>query len=50
MTLLAGAQWAVATAKLLVKEMVSRHGIPAELLSDQGASFISGLMEGSEGS
>lgn len=30
--------------KLLVKEIVSRHGVPSEILSDRGKAFMSGLM------
>ena len=32
-------------AKLLVEEVVSRHGVPSEILSDRGQSFLSGLMK-----
>ena len=38
-------QSAATIAKLLVEEIVSRHGVPAELLSDRGAAFLSGLMD-----
>ena len=31
-------------AKLLVEEIVSRHGVPSELLSDRGTAFLSRLM------
>ena len=31
-------------ADLLVKEVVSRHGVPGELLSDRGKTFLSRLM------
>ena len=31
-------------ARLLVEEIVSRHGVPAEILSDRGRSFLSALM------
>ena len=36
-------------AKLLVKEVVSRCGVPAELLSDPRAAFMSGLMDEVQG-
>ena len=32
-------------AKLLVEQIVSRHGVPGEILSDRGRSFLSGLMK-----
>ena len=32
-------------AKLLVEKIISRHGVPSELLSDRVPSFLSGLME-----
>lgn len=38
-------QSAATIAKLLIEEIVSRHGVPAEVLSDRGAAFLSGLME-----
>ena len=38
-------QTALTIAKLLVEEVVSRHGVPAELLSDRGKSFLSLLMQ-----
>lgn len=31
-------------AKLLVEEIVSRHGVPSEILSDRGKAFMSALM------
>ena len=31
-------------SRLLVEEVVSRHGVPSEILSDRGKSFLSGLM------
>ena len=37
-------QSAATVADLLVREVVSRHGVPGELLSDQGKTFLSGLM------
>ena len=36
-------QSAYIVAKLLVEHVISRHGVPKELLSDQGANFWSGL-------
>lgn len=38
-------QSAATIAKLLVEGIVSRHGVPAEVLSDRGRSFLSGLMK-----
>ena len=38
-------QSAATIAKLLVEEIVSRHGVPAEVLSDRGQAFLSGLMK-----
>ena len=38
-------QSAATVAKLLVEEVVSRHGVPTEVLSDRGRAFLSGLME-----
>ena len=38
-------QTAHTTAELLVKQIISRHGVPAELLSDRGANFLSGLIK-----
>ena len=32
-------------AKLLVEKIISRHGVPSELLSDRVPSSLSGLME-----
>ena len=37
-------QSALTIAHLLVEEIVSRHGVPKELLSDRGAAFLSKLM------
>ena len=37
-------QSAAMIATLLVEEIVSRHGVPAEVLSDRGRSFLSSLM------
>lgn len=31
-------------ARLLVEEVIARHGVPGELLSDRGTSFLSKLM------
>ena len=36
---------ALTIAKLLVETVVSRHGVPAQLLSDRGAAFLSQLMK-----
>ena len=38
-------QSAATVAKLLIEEIVSRHGVPAEVLSDRGQAFLSGLMK-----
>ncbi len=32
-------------AKLLVENIISRHGVPAELLSDRGPAFLSKLLQ-----
>ena len=37
-------QSAPTIAKLLVEKVISRHGVPKELLSDRGASFLSKLI------
>ena len=37
-------QSALTIAKLLVENMVCQHGVPAQLLSDRGAVFLSQLM------
>ena len=37
-------QTALTIAKLLVEEIISRHGVPRELLSDRGAAFLSKLL------
>ena len=37
-------QSALTIAKLLVEEIISRHGVPRELLSDRGAAFLSKLL------
>ena len=36
---------AATSARLLVEEIVSRHGVPSEVLSDRGRAFLSGLMQ-----
>ena len=38
-------QTAATIAKLLVEEIVSRHGVPTEILSDRGKAFLSSLMK-----
>ena len=38
-------QTAATIARIFVKEIISRHGVPAELLSDRGRSFLSDLMQ-----
>ena len=38
-------QTALMIAQLLVKQIISRHGVPAEILSDRGGAFLSGLMQ-----
>ena len=38
-------QSATTIANLLVREIVSRHGVPSELLSDRGQAFLSGLLK-----
>ena len=38
-------QTAATIAKLLVEEIVSRHGVPAEILSNRGKAFLSGIMQ-----
>ena len=38
-------QSAATIAKLLVEEIVNRHGVPSEVLSDRGRAFLSGLMK-----
>ena len=34
-------QTALTIAKLLVEEVICRHGVPTELLSDRGTNFLS---------
>ena len=41
-------QSAATIARLLVEEIVSRHGVPSEVLSDRGRAFLSGLMQEAE--
>ena len=38
-------QTALTIAKLLVEQVISRHGVPRELLSDRGAAFLSSLLK-----
>ena len=38
-------QTAETIANLFVKEIISRHGVPAKLLSDRGTNFLSELMQ-----
>ena len=38
-------QSAATVTRLVVEEIVSRHGVPAEVLSDRGRAFLSGLMK-----
>ena len=38
-------QSAYTIAKLLVDQIVCRHGVPAQLLSDRGMAFLSQLMQ-----
>ena len=38
-------QSALTIAKLLVEEIITRHGAPKELLSDRGAAFLSNLLQ-----
>ena len=37
-------QSALTIAHLLVEQVISRHGVPAELLSDRGKAFLSKLL------
>ncbi len=39
-------QLAETIARLLVENVVCRHGVPEELLSDRGANFLSELIQG----
>lgn len=38
-------QTAATIARLLIDEIISRHGVPAEVLSNRGCAFLSGLMK-----
>ena len=38
-------QTALTIARLLVDQIVARHGVPSDLLSDRGANFLSHLMQ-----
>ena len=38
-------QTAATIANLLVREIVARHGVPSQLLSDRGQAFLSGLLK-----
>ena len=38
-------QTALTIAKLLVEKVISRHGVPVELLSDRGSAFLSHLLQ-----
>ena len=38
-------QFSATVARILVEEVVSRHGVPSEVLSDRGQAFLSGLMK-----
>ena len=38
-------QSAATIANLIVRQIVSRHGVPSELLSDRGLAFLSGYSE-----
>ena len=42
-------QSAATVVRLLVEEIVSRRGVPAELLSDRGCTFLSALLKEIEG-
>ena len=39
-------QQAETIARLFVDNVVCRHGVPAELLSDRGSNFLSNLVQG----
>ena len=39
------AQTALTIVQLLVKKIISRQGVPGEILSGRGDAFLSGLME-----
>lgn len=38
-------QTSATIAKLLVEEVIARHGVPSEILSDRGKAFLSSLMQ-----
>ena len=38
-------QTALTIARLLVDQIIARHGVPSDLLSDRGANFLSQLMQ-----
>ena len=38
-------QSAATIANLLVREIISRHGVPSAILSDRGRAFLSGLLK-----
>ena len=38
-------QSAATIAKLFVEEIISRHGVPADILLDRGKALLSGLMK-----
>ena len=38
-------QTALTIANLLVEKVISRHGVPVELLSDRGSAFLSHLLQ-----
>ncbi len=43
-------QTALTIACLLVEQVIPRHGVPADLLSDRSPNFLSQLMQEVEGS
>ena len=38
-------QTSATIAKLLIEEVITRHGVQSEVLSDRGKAFLSGLMQ-----
>ena len=38
-------QMALTIARLLVEQVISRHGVPSQLLSDRGLAFLSNLVQ-----
>ena len=38
-------QSAATVARLLIEDIIARHGVPAEILSDRGRTFLSGLIK-----